>query len=223
MRFLVAVSALVGVLSFVHLESACAECRIGSMMRLRRLVLEPGTWSGEDAFIARGLPGTIITSERFKEYCEQGAFTNCLLIEAAHDHFDSFPGMAPPENATLPPGYRRYFRSDRGSERRSRRRDQRQRRLSCARARDVAASGAGLPDAGKAMQLAMMQRRRPDRAPGKSTPRSSHVAKLPWVCSRPTRATILHDGMSGSRRRAAYSRYSGNLIKISLIGLFAHA
>src|SRR5207248_11182380 len=40
----------------------CDECRIGSMMRLRRLVLEPGTWSGEDVFIARGLPGSIIMS-----------------------------------------------------------------------------------------------------------------------------------------------------------------
>jgi Immunity protein family (Imm11) len=77
----------------------CEECRIGSMMRLRRLVLEPGTWSGEDVFIARGLPGTIITSERFKKFCEQGAFTNCVLVEAAHYHFDVFPGLAPPTDS----------------------------------------------------------------------------------------------------------------------------
>jgi hypothetical protein len=66
------------------------------MMRLRRLVLEPGTWSGEDVFVARGLEGTIITSERFKEFCDREAFTNCVLIEAAHFHFDHFPGLAAP-------------------------------------------------------------------------------------------------------------------------------
>jgi hypothetical protein len=76
----------------------CKECRTGSMMRLRRLVLEPGTWSGEDVFIARGLPGTIITSERFKKFCDTLAFTNCVLIEAAHYHFDFFPGLPPPAN-----------------------------------------------------------------------------------------------------------------------------
>jgi hypothetical protein len=69
----------------------CDECRTGLMERMRRLVLEPGTWSGEDVFIARGLPGTIITSERFKQFCDKEVFTNCTLIEAANYHFDFFP------------------------------------------------------------------------------------------------------------------------------------
>ena len=69
----------------------CDECRNGLMERMRRLVLEPGTWSGEDVFIARGLYGTIITSERFKQFCDREAFTNCVLIAAAHYHFDFFP------------------------------------------------------------------------------------------------------------------------------------
>lgn len=69
----------------------CEECRIGHMKRLRTLVLEPGTWSGEDVFIARGLPGTIITSEPFKQFCDRHAFTNCLLVPAAQHHFDHFP------------------------------------------------------------------------------------------------------------------------------------
>ena len=69
----------------------CDECRTGFMERMRRLVFEPGTWSGEDVFIARGLPGTIITSERFKQLCDREAFTNCVLIPAAHYHFDFFP------------------------------------------------------------------------------------------------------------------------------------
>jgi hypothetical protein len=71
----------------------CDECRSGHIMRMRRLVLEPGTWSGEDVFIARGLPGTIITSERFKRFCDANAFSNCLLIEADRYHFDFFPWL----------------------------------------------------------------------------------------------------------------------------------
>jgi hypothetical protein len=68
----------------------CEECRIGQMKRLRRVVLEPGTWSGEDVFIPRGLPGTVVTSERFKQFCDLHAFTNCSLIRAEQYHFDHF-------------------------------------------------------------------------------------------------------------------------------------
>jgi hypothetical protein len=69
----------------------CEECRVGYMRRFQRIALEPNTWSGEDVFIARGLPGTIITSERFKEFCDRHAFSNCLLIEAGRYHRDSMP------------------------------------------------------------------------------------------------------------------------------------
>jgi hypothetical protein len=74
----------------------CEECRSGSKLRVRRLVLEPNTWSGEDVFIARGLPGTIITSERFKEFCDRHAFSNCLLIEADRFHVDFVPWRRAP-------------------------------------------------------------------------------------------------------------------------------
>ncbi len=70
---------------------SCEECRGGYMKRLRTVVLEPDTWSGEDVFIPRGLPGTIVTSERFKAFCDRHAFTNCLLIRAEQHHFDYFP------------------------------------------------------------------------------------------------------------------------------------
>ena len=75
----------------------CQECRIGYMKRLRRLVLESNTWSGEDVFIPRGLPGTIVTSERFKAFCDRHAFTNCLLVEADRHHFDHFPWENAPD------------------------------------------------------------------------------------------------------------------------------
>jgi len=66
----------------------CEECRIGNMRRFQRVVLEPNSWSGEDVFIARGLPGTVLTSERFKDLCDRYAFSNCLLIEAERHHRD---------------------------------------------------------------------------------------------------------------------------------------
>ncbi len=80
---------------------SCEECRVGYMRRFHSVVLEPNTWSGEDVFIARGLPGTIITSERFKEFCDRHAFSNCLLIEAERHHHDFMswrtgPSPAPP-------------------------------------------------------------------------------------------------------------------------------
>jgi hypothetical protein len=69
----------------------CEECRIGYMARHHRVVLEANTWSGEDVFVARGLPGTIIASERFKEFCDRHVFSNCLLIAAERYHHDAMP------------------------------------------------------------------------------------------------------------------------------------
>jgi Immunity protein family (Imm11) len=71
---------------------SCEECRLGHLKRLRRLILEPGTWSGEDVFIARGLSSKIITSQRFKDFCDRHAFSNCVLTDADRYHFDFFPG-----------------------------------------------------------------------------------------------------------------------------------
>ncbi len=76
----------------------CEECRSNYKRRFQRVVLEPNTWSGEDVFIARGLHGTVITSERFKEFCDYHAFSNCLLTDAERFHVDFMPwrrGPAP--------------------------------------------------------------------------------------------------------------------------------
>lgn len=70
----------------------CYECRLdGIIKRAKRVELEANTWYGEDIFIARGLPGTIIVSERFKSFCENNKFLGIKLIPATEYAFDFYP------------------------------------------------------------------------------------------------------------------------------------
>lgn len=57
----------------------CAECRYGSMDAVHELVLEAGTWKGEDIFRPRGLQGTLVVSERFERFLAKHGFTNMRL------------------------------------------------------------------------------------------------------------------------------------------------
>jgi hypothetical protein len=72
--------------------ATCIECRIGgTLKRVERVILEPGTWSGEDVFIARGLPGRILASERFKHLCEANELANCSFMPAEDFGFNHYP------------------------------------------------------------------------------------------------------------------------------------
>ena len=69
----------------------CETCREGGLLKsIKRVVLEEGTWQGEDVFIARGLPGDIITSKRFKQFCSINSFKNVLLMDALLYSFDFY-------------------------------------------------------------------------------------------------------------------------------------
>lgn len=77
---------------FVHERPvACSECRVGSIKRWTRIAMEENTWSGEDVFFARGLPGTILTSERFKEFFDRNHINNGILTSAAEYSHDFYP------------------------------------------------------------------------------------------------------------------------------------
>lgn len=67
---------------------ACPTCLEGQNIRSwKRVVIDERTWTGEDIFIARGLPGTIIVSEQFKAYCEREKFANVVLLPAeSYEH-----------------------------------------------------------------------------------------------------------------------------------------
>lgn len=61
----------------------CPVCRIAvNMLKIQRVVIEKGNWKGEDLFVARGLPGTIIASDRFKEFWYKHGFVGIKLINA---------------------------------------------------------------------------------------------------------------------------------------------
>jgi len=67
----------------------CLECRTGGpFVRLKKVVLEDGSWSGEDLFVPRGLTGRILASEKFKNACEREKISNCLLIPADEFGFE---------------------------------------------------------------------------------------------------------------------------------------
>jgi hypothetical protein len=69
----------------------CEECRIGGVVeRAERVILEPNSWSGEDIFTPRGLPGTILVSEKFARFCHKHEFRTCNLIPAEQFHFDLY-------------------------------------------------------------------------------------------------------------------------------------
>ena len=57
----------------------CGECRYGPLDAVHELVLESETWLGEDVFRPRGLPGTLVVSERFKHFVERHGFTSMRL------------------------------------------------------------------------------------------------------------------------------------------------
>jgi hypothetical protein len=70
----------------------CPECRNGGIIkRARRIILEESSWSGEDVFMARGLHGTILVSERFSDFCKANHISNATLIPASDYSFDFYP------------------------------------------------------------------------------------------------------------------------------------
>jgi hypothetical protein len=78
---------------------SCPECRSAGLDSVHGFVLEPGTWKGEDVFRARGLPGTIIVSERFAGFVARHGLTNVKLTpteQYIRDPLSLGPPSAPP-------------------------------------------------------------------------------------------------------------------------------
>lgn len=65
----------------------CSFCR-GAVKSLQSIVIEQDSWSGADIFIARGLNGTILVSEKFKQATEADNLRNVWLIPAEKYVYD---------------------------------------------------------------------------------------------------------------------------------------
>lgn len=70
----------------------CTKCLLANLVkRWKRIVIDRRTWTGEDIFIARGLSGTIIVSERFKEFCKVHNVKNACFLPAESFAYDFYP------------------------------------------------------------------------------------------------------------------------------------
>lgn len=71
---------------------ACRVCQLGDVIkRWKRIVVDQATWIGEDIFIARGLPGEIIASDRFKDFSERNGMTNAVCLPTEKSGHDFTP------------------------------------------------------------------------------------------------------------------------------------
>lgn len=69
---------------------SCSECGGGGILSANRIVLEEGTWSGEDAFYARGLPGIILVTSRFAEVCSTYRLKGAVLTPALEYRYERY-------------------------------------------------------------------------------------------------------------------------------------
>jgi hypothetical protein len=76
----------------------CPQCRYATLVRWKGLVIEQTTWTGEDAFRPRGMPGATLVTERFKTVCESNHISNAMFRPAHSAGHDFYPGGNTPEN-----------------------------------------------------------------------------------------------------------------------------
>jgi hypothetical protein len=78
---------------------SCPECRSTGVDSIHGLVLEPGTWQGEDVFRPRGEQGSILVSERFVQFAQRHGLTNLKLTPTESFTWDPL-GRGPPDAAS---------------------------------------------------------------------------------------------------------------------------
>lgn len=55
---------------------SCDRCRSDDIAAIHGFRLDANTWTGEDVFMARSLPGVVVASERFRQIIERRGLTN---------------------------------------------------------------------------------------------------------------------------------------------------
>ncbi|ARU63790.1 hypothetical protein CBW65_04930 [Tumebacillus avium] len=56
---------------------------MGTIHTYKNVVIDEDTWDGVDVFRPIGLPGTIVVTERFRDFVNQHVFTNINLVPSA--------------------------------------------------------------------------------------------------------------------------------------------
>ncbi|WP_047855169.1 imm11 family protein [Archangium gephyra] len=74
----------------------CHWCRETGVDSIHGVVLEQGSWNGDDIFTARGLPGSIVVSERFADFVARHGFTNMKLTPTEEYTWDPLRRGPPP-------------------------------------------------------------------------------------------------------------------------------
>ena len=80
----------------------CSECRSTGLDSIHGYTLEPGTWKGEDVFQPRGVPGSLVVSERFAELVQRHGLTNMKLIPTEEYTWDPLRKGPPPAQSAVP-------------------------------------------------------------------------------------------------------------------------
>jgi len=75
---------------------SCPWCRMTGVDAIHGFSLEPESWNGEDVFIARGLPGTLIVSEHFSRFAAAQGFSNMRLTPPEQYTWDPRTPRPPP-------------------------------------------------------------------------------------------------------------------------------
>src|SRR5262249_31398144 len=60
---------------------ACPHCQAATLKRLRGVVVDEATWSGQDLFYLMS-PGLLLATERLKKVIDQNAFTGLEFVPA---------------------------------------------------------------------------------------------------------------------------------------------
>lgn len=76
----------------VRSRVSCDFCRSGHLHQVNKIVFEANSWSGDDIFFARGVPGVIIVSDKFKDWVENYSLTNILLIPIENYAYEELSG-----------------------------------------------------------------------------------------------------------------------------------
>lgn len=61
----------------------CLVCREAGVEAVSGFAIEAGTWSGEDVFSVRGMPGIVVATHRFYRFVQQHEISNITFVSTA--------------------------------------------------------------------------------------------------------------------------------------------